>query len=370
MGLRLPPRPLIAIVGGSLVALFVATALFASVYHEQRAVRALTHLERGHTLAAAGELESAVREYRAALSLERDSIGAEQALALTLLSLNRLSEAESYLTELLARDPASGPLNRAIARIHASRGDETQARGAYQRAIYGQWPEQEEAAGERIATRFELVRYLRTRSADEEVLAELLRLKAELSPAETASIRRVASLFTQLNAGEEAIEALEAAAEEAPRDVELLAQLADTQAAIGQSTAARTTLRRALAVEPRRADLRDRVAVIERVLALDPTLPRLRLSTRTLRARQLLAAVVAQTRACLEEAAPPESVARDQAARRLRLRRPSTVEGAEEELALALRLWSASPACQEETPEARAIAQIMARVQVPEEPLP
>lgn len=361
-------RRLLVLVGASLAVLCGATVLLASVYHATRADRAQDHLARGEALARGDELVRAVEEYRTALSLERDSVEAERGLALALLSLGRLSEAESYLSDLLQRDPTDGPLNRGMARIHVARGRDAEARVAYQRSIYGQWPG-DPLAG-RIDTRFELLQYLARLDAREEVLAESLRLKAELPPGQTAAQRRVADLLLNAEAPELAIETLRAAAIAAPRDVELLAHLAEAEAATNRSRDARMTLRRALQIDPARRDLRERLAVMDRVVALDPGLPRLGLAARARRARQLLAAVFEQTRACGKELPSEMMAVRDEAALRLRRRARTDAEAADQELALAARLWSASPVCYGSTPEARALAHVLQRVEAPQAPQP
>lgn len=359
------PRTLVAIVLALIAALSGATALLASFHRDVRAARTQRHLERGHALASSRQLASAVDEYRAALSLERDHFGAARALAFALLSLGRLSEAESYLRDLLRDRPADGALNRGLARIHAARGRDADARAAFQRAIYGEWPA--DTTADRIETRFELVEYLSGVGAREDVLAELLRLKAELPPGQTAAARRVADLLVRAGAEDRAIELLQAAAIAAPRDVELLMHTADVQAAGGRTADARATLRRALALEPGRGDLSERLVVVDRVLALDPTLPRLRLVARTRRARLVLAAVVEQVRTCRPDGDPPAPTLDEAAAR---LRRPARADAAtaEEELALARRLWSAFPACHGASPGARALAQVLMRVAAAEPP--
>jgi len=361
-------RPLTVLVLVLLGALFGATAFLDSVHHEVRTTRARDHLDHGRERATRDDLVGAVREYRAALSLEREHPEAARALALTLLSLGRLSEAESYLGELLRRDPADGALNRGLARIHAARDRQYEARSSYQRAIYGEWPG--DALADRVDTRFELIDYLTRLDAREEILAELLRVKSELPAGQTVAARRVADLLARHGAPELAIDTLDSAATNAPRDVELLGQLAELQMTTGRSADARGTLRRALAVQPSATDLRERLTVIERVLTLDPTLPGLRLVTRTRRARVVLSAVMEQTRACREHAGAPPGLAdtRDEAARRLRRPARADAEAAEEELALASRIWSASAACHGSDAEALAIAQVLQRVEALTEP--
>jgi tetratricopeptide (TPR) repeat protein len=354
------PRYVIATVIVALALLFAGTVLLGSVHERVLVARTTEHLERGDALAARGNLAEAVDQYHAALALDRDNRTARRTLALTLLSLQRLTEAESYLRDLLREEPTDGALNRALARIHAARGRRAEAHAAYQRAIYGEWPGEE--LQERIATRFELVDYLKRLNAREELVAELLRLKAELPPAQIAAAARVATLLGEAGEPAAAIELLSASILTAPRDVELLTQLADLQSGVGRTLDARATLNRALTLEPTRTALAERLAIINRVLALDPTLPRLRLVTRTRRARLVLAAVVEQVRPCQEPRGAESAPDWQDATSRLQRRAPTTAEAAEQEMALAARLWAAAPACHSSSPEARAIAQVLQRI--------
>lgn len=356
---------LIAFVLASLVLLAAATGILASVHHDARESLARAHADRGAALADRGALEAAVSEYRAALSLERGKMETERALALALLSLDRVSEAESYLRDLLQRDPTSGPLNRGMARIHARRGRDAQARVFYNRAVYGEWPGDPAAA--RLETRFELLEFLMEHDARDDALVELLQLKAELRPQQSEAIRRVADQLVQVGAPQSALELLREGAAAAPKDVELLAHLARHERAAGETSAAVATLRRALGLEPKRQDLRDQLTVDTRVLALDPMLPRLRMVERTRRARQVLEAVASETRPCLDEGDEGRALLREAARHRAR-RATASAERAEQEIDLALRLWTAAPACRGESPEARALAAVMERLVPAEAP--
>ena len=360
------PRYIVATVVTVLALLCAATALLRSIHERVQSSRTTGHLQRAQTLAAAGDLRRAIAQYHAALALERDSGTARRGLALTLLALERWSEAESYLRDLLREEPTDGVLNRALARIQAARGRDEDARSTYQRAIYGQWPTA--AVEDRIATRFELIDYLRRVNASEEVVAELLTLKTELPPRHIAAARRVAGLLADAGEAAAAIDLLSASVVTAPRDSQLLAQLAELQAQAGRTLDARSTLRRAVALEPARRDLAERLALVNHVLALDPTLPRLRLVTRTHRARLLLATVLEQTRACEDDSRPEVARARHDAGRRLRRRTPTTADMADQEIALAARLWTAASACHASTPEARALAEVLQKIEPAAEP--
>lgn len=338
----------------SLGALTLVALTLRSVHAGVLTDRVRTHLRDADDLAARGQLEAAVVQYRAVLHLQRDDTDAARSLALTLLRVGRLDESETYLRDLLRERPTDGALNRGLARIHAARGRKLDARAAFQRAIYGQWAT--DPLGERVATRFELVEYLMRTGDREEVLSEVLQLRAELPPRRTADMRRIAGLLAQHGAGGLALETLSAAASASPRDVELLTQLSDEQLSQGRTAEARSTLQRALRLE-QRPELRSQLAVVDRVLALDPELPRLGILARTRRARLLLDAVLAGTAACATPS--PELIAHRAEATRDR-KHAGDAARAERELVLAEELWQMSPACHQDDVESRAIEQILA----------
>ena len=359
-----PHRLAVAVVVTALVVLSTATVVLRSTHEQEREDRVSAHLARGHQLVAEQQLAAGVDEFRAALALERDHVEAGRALALTLLSLGRIEESDSHLRELLRENPTDGPLNRGLARIHALRGRDGAARTAYQRAIYGEWPG--DGIAEKNRTRFEFIDYLTRIGARDEVLPELLRLRAELPSGRTAAARRAANLLVEYGAGDLAIETLRTTALTAPRDVELLAHLAELQANAGLVQDARSTLRTAVAIEPGRSDLAERLHIVNRIMVLDPTLPRLGLVTRTRRARLLLGQVIEGTKDCDGE--PQVKALRTVARQRLRVRARADAEAAEEDLALAARIWAAAPACHASSLDARAIGQVLQRITAAAEP--
>ena len=129
-----------AAVAASLVAVAVLAVALRGVHARVLEDHVRRHTQDADALASGGDLEAAVVQYRAALQLERGDAAVARSLALTLLRLGRLDESESYLRHLLRGDPTDGALNRGLARIHVERGRAAEARAAYQRAIYGQWP--------------------------------------------------------------------------------------------------------------------------------------------------------------------------------------------------------------------------------------
>ena len=349
-------RVLVLGIVAALVALSAVTVLMKSLHAHVRDDRVRHHMEQARAYADARQYERAAAEYRAVLQLKRDDPQAGRALALTVLELGQLGEGESYLRDLLRKDPTDGPLNRGLARVDAARGRDAAARDAYRRAINGEWPG--DGVSGRIETHFEFIDYLTRIGATQEVLPELLQLRAELPPGHVAATRRAAALLADSSAPVQAIELLNTAVLTAPRDVEVLAQLADLQMQTGRLTDARAMLRRAAAIDGR-PDILDRLAVVDRVLALDPTLPGLRLVARTSRARLVLQAVMQETNGC-PSSSELADLRRDA---RIRVRRPigADAERAEEELTLAGRIWSTASDCPHTTPDARALSQILER---------
>jgi tetratricopeptide (TPR) repeat protein len=344
----------------ALAVLFAGTTALSRWYHRERSRRARAHITTGRAYADAGRRVLAVEEYRAALLLERGDFEAERALALTLLELGQLPEAAAYLTDLLQREPASGPLNLGMARVQSARGAAAEARRWYQRAIYGEWPD-EPSVG-RITARFELADYLLSHGAREEVLAELLRLKAELSADDLPSQLRLATLLLRAETPDVAADVLMTAAEGHPDAAEVLSALADAQSQAGRSSEARRTLRRLLTLEPARGDVRERLLLVDRVLTLDPTLPNLRITTRIQRAHELLRTVVEETAPCTS-AGGDAAVLRQQADARLRRGIGSTSDVAEEDLARSVQLWISAAGCHGAGREAEALSRVIQRVQ-------
>lgn len=309
--------------------LFACTTLLARSYHEQRDGRARAHFERGRAFDARGEPGQALGEYRAALSLVRDSPEYGRALAHALVALGRYDEASTWAGELLRQAPTDGDINRTMARIARGRQRDEEARLYFQRAVYGEWPD--DPSG-RIETRFELLDYLRDSGRQDEALAEMLRLKVELPAADTTHARRLASLL--MDDG----------------------RLAD----------ARDVLHGALEAAPRDPALRVQVAEADRTLALDPTLPGLRLAERNRRAARLLAAVWSHVGSCVEARDDLRDLA---TLTRAELERRSRRAGdAEDQLALAGQLWNAAASCQGSSPEQQAIARVLRAVAAHEGP--
>ena len=114
--------------------------------------------------------------------------------------------------------------------------------------------------------------------------------------------------------------------------------------------AARDAFKHALATRPSDESLQKKIAISDRVLAMDPTMAGLRAAERYRRSRDLLSAVLAAENQCQESnpEAPMSDLltsALDSARRQLAQQRPPASYGdaTDDNLSLVKQLWSARP---------------------------
>jgi tetratricopeptide (TPR) repeat protein len=201
-----------------------------------------------------------------------------------LISLRRTAEAETHLAQLLEFDPVDGEANLLLARINAGRGAIAETEAFYQRAIYGRWAA--EPAARRLAARFELIEWLVQMGAVAPARAEQLRLQAEVPDVPFLQLQLARRM---LALGQPAPAAAILRRELARRpDASVAADLAKAEMDMGRFVEARAAVRRALNLDARDKQSRDRLVQINDVLALDPTLRGLPDAERFRRAQLLL----------------------------------------------------------------------------------
>ena len=288
--LKTPRRVFIATIAVVLV-MGIVTGVAARAYHDARHRGAHSQFELGEAAANTGRTAAALEHYRAALALDRDQPEFRRALAIALISLRRTAEAETHLAQLLEFDPVDGEANLLLARINASRGGaavaETEA--SYQRAIYGRWNSASgsgDPAARRLAARFELIEWLVQMGAIAPARAEQLRLQAEVPDVPFLQLelaRRMLALGQPAPAAAILRRELERHA-----DATVAADLAKAEMDMGRFVEARAAVRRALNLDARDKQSRDRLVQINEVLSLDPTQRGLSDAERFRRAQLLL----------------------------------------------------------------------------------
>lgn len=175
-------RPPVVLLALLLIAIFGFAAVHRLVYRftsRQRVLAAQTFY-RGLDAQRQNNLDTAIVDFRAALSYEPENYTYELNLAKALLATSRYEEARTYLESLAERMPQDGEVNLQLARLAVHDGNYDSAIRSYHRAIYGLWLA--DADANRRRTRLELVDYLLQHNQRMEAQAELIASSASLPP--------------------------------------------------------------------------------------------------------------------------------------------------------------------------------------------
>lgn len=331
-----------------MIALMVGTAAYNRAFDHERLERANDHFLIGRTLADYGYYDRAIGQFSDALIYERDNFDYRLGLALALFHDGRYQEAENQLLELRSQQPTDATANRLLGRLAARDGRVSQAANSYRTAIYGRWPSNPEQ--NRLATRFELVDLLAQHGSPAQVVGEYLTIWEE-EPHTPSLARRVGLGLLEFGAPREALGVLGTL--DSSADFELLHAIGMAHFDNGDYVEARDYLRRAWQIQPQHEGLRETLDVVDKVLALDPTLRGLSTADRYRRSREILERTSKYVGACANPLADtlagprkpqPQAVRDLLAAARERLdpqrRTTDLSEAIEANLLLATNVWS------------------------------
>ena len=126
--------------GKAIVGLFVVGAAIAALLSYVLQAPGYSRLTRqGDISLEARHYQVALKNYRAALLVNPDHLPAQTGQAVALIRLNRMQQAEQYLSvlidHLLARHPMTGPEQKALAVAFANRGSLRDRREDYEAAL-------------------------------------------------------------------------------------------------------------------------------------------------------------------------------------------------------------------------------------------
>jgi tetratricopeptide (TPR) repeat protein len=279
----------------ALVAAFIFTGFLSSWYGRARVSRGLQYYQIGRELQAAGDVEGAAEQYRKALLFNPDEVDYRLSLAVALVELGQLDEAQSHLEELLEDEPTSGVVNLMLARVAERRGRVQQAIQFYQRAVYGYWPPNKLAT--RHAARWDLVGLLERQNRRNELVGELLQLEAT-SSGDAKERSKIGFLLLQYDATSDATNLFRDLVKDHPRFVEAHHGLGQSYFDSGDYAAARREFQKAIHVDPNDHENVHLLSLTNAVLNLDPSLPRLNLGERLARSRRLLDRVIHDLNDC------------------------------------------------------------------------
>ena len=171
------------------------------------------------------------------------------------------------LDEVLRRQATDGEANLLMAHALVHQHRDADAPAYFHRAIYGRWPQDEDA--QRLKARLELVDFFEHHGATAELLAELLPL--EEAHTDERVQRRLARLFAQLallSDRENVWRRLQAAH---ASDAEAYTGVGEAELAMRNYRAAQASFSRALHITPGDTAIRARLALCDEVMQLDPT---------------------------------------------------------------------------------------------------
>jgi tetratricopeptide (TPR) repeat protein len=171
-----------------LVLFVIVTAAINRIYHKKIHVLADSWFAQGETSFQAGDIQSALIDYRNALVYSPANAKFQFHLAQALAAAGRGDEGRTYLLNLLSESPGNGQVNLALARIAARKGATSEAIRYYHAAIYGEW--ENDPIAMRWQVRRELSEYLLDRGEARQAVPEIIAL-ADNTPPDDLERRKV-----------------------------------------------------------------------------------------------------------------------------------------------------------------------------------
>lgn len=288
-------------------------------------------LAEAHQLESRKLHEAAAIAFRRSLAIDPSSFEARLGLARNLLLVQHWQEAQRHLANLRQHDPTSGPVHLLTARALRMQGVPDEASDAYQRAVYGYWPDQRSA--ERLAARLEWVRFLSARPDRSTLLAELVRLQRDLAPDSPIRLE-LARILLNAERPDEAANLFRMVLALDRKNGPAWQGLGDAELTAGRLTEARRAYASALSLTPSLAELQDKLKLLASVESMDPLQRRIGRAERDRRAAALLDAVAHELNSCAGMAGP---VDRESVRRLLAIQKPDNWEA---QLDLAELLWA------------------------------
>jgi len=221
-----------------LLVLFVLfTAAVSRMYHKSIHVLADNWFDQGEASFRAGDIKSALTDYRNALVYSPGNAKFQFHLAQALAAAGRGDEGRSYLLNLLSESPGSGDMNLTLARIAAHKGLTSEALRYYHGAIYGEWDK--DPIGRRWQVRRELAEYLLDHGLQQQAVPEIIAL-ADSAPAnDTEQLRVVGILLLRAKLWTRALEVFRTILSANANDEDALLGAATSAFNLGQYSAAR-----------------------------------------------------------------------------------------------------------------------------------
>jgi tetratricopeptide (TPR) repeat protein len=325
----------------AIAVLFAADTFLAKTDRVESAVEAARLFEQGRALMARGNNDEAIGRIKDAIVIERGNRGYRQALAQAQFDAGKTADAESTLAELLQRDPGDGLASLVMARVLVKESRFAEAIWYFHRAIYGKWDQ--DSAESRLRVRFELIDLLERHNLKEDLLAELLPVQDQ-APRDLRTRIRMGRLFLLAGSPTRAADVFRGIIRDSPANSGAFAGLGEAEFVRSNYRAALRDFQVALRWAPDDQPSRERLALCNEVIMLDPTTRGLGLAERFRRSRKLVELTLSETSQCAGQNPPPALQGLlDTAGKALKAHVSATrqSEAAESNLDVAEQLWQA-----------------------------
>jgi len=332
----------------------------ARIDRRESDAHAADEYDEGVRLLQQGRASAAVERFGTAASIDRANLNYALALGEAMLRAGRAADADTTLRALLDRAENDGAINLAMAHVMIDEGKAQDAKAYLHRAIYGRWGA--DSVEKRRQARFELIDLLARRGQARELLAELLPF--EEVPADSVDLRRrLGKLFLLADSPARAANMFREVLHRDPSDAAAYAGMGEAALALGNFRTARADFLAAERLRPNAADLAERRALADTVLALDPTARGIGGRARYARSQTLLKRTLALWDACSAAAPARADAARQLLARNTTVPRGDALDAASEAMiAAAVDLWAARPAACEATHPDEALRLVQLRL--------
>jgi tetratricopeptide (TPR) repeat protein len=335
----------------------------AGLERRERRSEARHFYEEGVALARSGQKKAAVDRFQSARAAERTNPLYQRAVATAMLEQGKVEEATVIAAERLQHQPTDAAASQLMARALVRQGKPAEAVPYYHRAIYGDWDD--DAAANRVRSRFELVELLARMGSKRELLAELLPLQDE-APGDEATRRQIAYLFLDAGAPARSEEIFSDLLRQHGPSAETYAGLGDAELARGNYRSARTNFAVAAKLAPGDSAIARRLGLTQRVIALDPTQRGLGSEERYRRSVELLKLTLQGADSCLADVGATTRATTDSAKVAVARPPPQSTrrqEAVEMNMDLAERLWEMGRgACPDLAATDESVALVLERV--------
>jgi tetratricopeptide (TPR) repeat protein len=323
------------------VAVLVLVGVVTRVYKNDRISRAAASYKSSVALLGQGRTDEAIEQLRSALSNDPNNRDYRLALGSALVEVGRLEEASLYLDAVLRVEPENGPANWGLARVEAKRGDVTQAKESYHKAIFGVWPHSREQ--ERPEVVLELADYLYKQGAQTEAALELFGM-AQQPQAPVALRLRAAHKLLDIHESKQAARAFQKILETDSHNGAAWAGLGKAEFDSGDYASARESLENAVMRGDSDENTGRLLQTSKEILLLDPSSRALGVAERYRRSVELLKQNLALVNTCHPPTDGYKEVSRLGATAKTLLAKkgPKNAETAAANLALANEVWAAN----------------------------